>query len=409
MKENQAESAMSSQKPCIAFVIGSSQAYGAQKVGVGFARSIAARGYPVIVILPPKVEGDVPSIIPSMEVEGIKLFIEPGIQKGFAFSAVLRSSAIFRKYRPAVCVSFIQRGMRLSGPLCSLTGVPMVISIQNPAAASGSGWLRRLKLKYYGWVVSKVSKLNFCTSETLQKHLVDEFGVQSSRTRLLANGISVEALEGKIGLKRDQIRKEFDISETDFVFCFVGRLDYQKGIEFMIEALARVLPDRPQARLIVVGAPTNGSADSERYSKQLLEQVRNEGVEHRVAFAGWRNDAGDIIGESDCYLQASRFEGPAAPLPVLEAMVRSKPIIISDCSGFPPGFEQGREGFVTRVGDVDELAKRMREMIDLGSDDYDAMSSRSRELMLNEFDEDKIAGRFLDTLLNEVMASNVSG
>ncbi len=104
-----------------------------------------------------------------------------------------------------------------------------------------------------------------------------------------------------------------------------------------------------------------------------------------------------------------KFEGPAAPLPVIEAMVRSKPVIISNCSGDPPGFEQGREGYVTPVGDVAELTRRMTEMLTLTTEAYARMGEAVRQLAWREFDEEKIARSFLTTLSQEFSEKSDGG
>ncbi len=101
-------------------------------------------------------------------------------------------------------------------------------------------------------------------------------------------------------LTRKEKRLELDLKD-EFVIGFVGRLQYQKNPEYLIEIFNAICKKNPKAKLVIVG--TGKSETDIRImcnERKLLE---------RVLFLGQRDDVMSLMQAFDCFVMPSRFEG----------------------------------------------------------------------------------------------------
>jgi glycosyltransferase involved in cell wall biosynthesis len=133
------------------------------------------------------------------------------------------------------------------------------------------------------------------------------------------------------------------------VFCTVGRLVEAKGMDLLLEAVARV----PGFRLWMVG---------EGKQRPLLESlVEKFGIAGRVWMAGHRDDAVGLMGCADLFVVASRNEG--GPYTLAEALHMRVPAI-STRVGFAAEFLPDEA--LMEAKSVDELERGLRHaMADL--------------------------------------------
>src|SRR5262249_30085744 len=102
-----------------------------------------------------------------------------------------------------------------------------------------------------------------------------------------------------------------------------GRLDKQKGIDWLIEQSPQLFAELPNHDLLVVGT---GSLES-----KLRDRARRLKVAERIHFTGWRNDVPAILAASDLLVAPSRWEGMSNV--ILEAMAAGRPIVALDVEG----------------------------------------------------------------------------
>jgi glycosyltransferase involved in cell wall biosynthesis len=141
--------------------------------------------------------------------------------------------------------------------------------------------------------------------------------------------------------------------EGEEYLLFVGRLRIRKGVEILLEALARLCSRFPGLRLLVAGDGEQGpSLERRAASLQLTD---------RVDFLG-RSSAGEVrqlLGGARALVVPSIYEG--MPLVILEAMEASVPVIASRVSGIPEVVEDGVTGWLVPPENIDELARAVEE------------------------------------------------
>ncbi len=137
-----------------------------------------------------------------------------------------------------------------------------------------------------------------------------------------------------------------------------------KRIGDVIEIFHRVQKEIPSRLLMIGDGPERSTAEW---------QVRRLGLQNRVYFLGKQGNVQEKLGISDLMLLPSQLE--SFGLAALEAMACEVPTIATNAGGLPEVIEDGKNGFLAEVGDVDRMAgcaiellsdeTRLREMAKL--------------------------------------------
>ena len=118
---------------------------------------------------------------------------------------------------------------------------------------------------------------------------------------------------------RKAYRKEFQVEDRR-VIGHVGRFQYPKNHEFLIELFRAYARTDDKAVLMLVGDGEN---------RMNIEKVVGEyGLSDKVFFLGSRNDVNKILQMFDLFILPSRYEG--FPVTMVEAQASSLPCIVSD-------------------------------------------------------------------------------
>lgn len=152
-------------------------------------------------------------------------------------------------------------------------------------------------------------------SQLTKNLVVRRYGVPEQRVEVVYNGVDLEP--GQVGIA--------GIESRDKIVLYFGRITYQKGPEYFIQAAKRVLEVMPDVKFVVAG-----SGDQ---AKNMIEMAANLGIGHKVLFTGFLrgNDIKKVFSLADLYVMPSVSE-PFGIAP-LEAMSHNVPALISRSSG----------------------------------------------------------------------------
>lgn len=167
----------------------------------------------------------------------------------------------------------------------------------------------------------------------------------------------------------------------------VGRLVAQKGIDVLLDALAR--PGLGGMELDVVG--------DGKWRDALERQAAALGLAGRVRMHGWLDRAvlAEIYRSADAFVLPSRDEG--MPNVVLEAMASGLPVVASDVAGARDLVVEGQTGFLVPPEDPDALAAAL---IRLSTDAAvrACLGGRGRARVEENFSWHSAAAGFLDLI-----------
>lgn len=206
------------------------------------------------------------------------------------------------------------------------------------------GWVvDSAKLKLYTWLnlvsLKKYQKL-IAVSEATKKFMVDS-GVDKEKIVVIYNAIDTE-LWSRAAV-RSTLRSELGIAPASKIVGVVGRLRYEKDIPATLAVAQKVIAARPDTYFTVIG----DGPDRE----QAERSVREMGLEKRILFLGFRNDALNVYAALDLFVSTSLTEG--TPNTVLEAMAMEVPVIHTAVGGVPEMITDGYDGILIRPGDVE--------------------------------------------------------
>lgn len=179
-----------------------------------------------------------------------------------------------------------------------------------------------------------------------------------SKIRTLYNGINVKAFNPK---KEQQIsRQEVGLSEKDFVIVYSGRVNKDKGVTELIDAML-MLRDKPNIKLMIIGSTFFANAANEdEFVRSLKEKART--IEDRIIFTGFvsYSQMPNYLQLADIAALPSMWEEPFG-LTIVEAMAAGLPLITTKSGGIPEICE-GVATIVERDGIVNNLVSAIIDL-----------------------------------------------
>lgn len=177
-------------------------------------------------------------------------------------------------------------------------------------------------------------------SEFIRRLALAAYGLP---VRRIPNGIVLESVLPPLSARPHEVR-----------LLSVGRFNPQKNFPFLIDALARVT-DLKNWRLTMIG----DGAEMPR----VKEKIARHGLEDRVEFLGWLC-AGKVqaeMDECDVLLMPSLSEGLSVA--AVEALKSGLAILGSEIGGLTDLVDQGANGFLVPVNDLDVYAEKLRTLL----------------------------------------------
>ena len=190
-------------------------------------------------------------------------------------------------------------------------------------------------------------------------------------------------------ISRARLRAEFGFGSQDLVLLCVARFAPQKAHEVLIAALAQARQEAPVRLLLVGGDPFGDGVERARAVAQDLG-VEQDGT---CVFAGIRRDVPALMGASDGFAMASRWEGLG--LVFLEAMAAGLPVLSTTVSAIPEVVQDGITGQLVAADDAGALAQVMVEWA----------GDPQRRQVLGEAGRQRVNAEFgLDRMVEETLA-----
>jgi glycosyltransferase involved in cell wall biosynthesis len=195
-------------------------------------------------------------------------------------------------------------------------------------------------------------------SGSVRERLLRAGALDPERVLVLHHGLDLAGWP--VSPVREDVRRELGAGPQDVLFGMVGRVVGIKGHREFLSAARALAARAPSARFVIVGdqRPHEGRGGS--YLRLLQEEARGLGLEGRLVFAGWREDAAEVMRALDVLVQPSHEEAFGRTL--LEAMAAERPVIASRAGGMPEVVEDGQTGLLVPVRNPQALAEAMEAL-----------------------------------------------
>ncbi len=191
-------------------------------------------------------------------------------------------------------------------------------------------------------------------SQLTKNIIVKKYGIPASKVTVLHNAV----LDSSI------IKSKYEKKVPEKIVTFLGRITFQKGPEYFVEAAKKVIERDPNVRFVMAG-----SGD---LLNRMIDRVAELRMATRFHFTGFLkgDDVDHMYAISDVYVMPSVSE-PFGIAP-LEAVRHNTPVIISKQSGVA---EVLRNAIKVDFWDVDSMADAIFALLH-----YDGISRMFKEL-----------------------------
>lgn len=246
----------------------------------------------------------------------------------------------------------------------------------SPAGALPIFGRSKIIKKLYNWLVGNkiIQNASGYMAMTLsEKEFMEAYGVPSEKIVIISNGIDVScATENEV---MHSIKSRFPPS----YLLFLGRLNYIKGPDLLLQAFSQIAQKMPEYHLIYAG-PDGGMQD------QLMQSALSMGLEQRVHFLGYMtgSDKMAVYSAATLFVIPSRQE--AMSIVVLEAGVVAKPVLITDQCGFPE-LEEINGGHIAPAT-VEGLAEGINSLLQSGKNNLENMGNNLKKFVIANYSWD---------------------
>ncbi len=237
----------------------------------------------------------------------------------------------------------------LALPLAWLAGVPVRIATHHGII---EGFPRLLERLHSSLVNVGVASILVNVSRKVLEQAAAA-GIRREHMTVIPNGIPTTEANPN---QRVATRREFGLADDAVLVISVGRLVYQKGHEYLIQAMPAVVTRFPTVQVLICG---EGPLRS-----QLEIQIARLDLGAHVHLLGNRLDIARFLAAADIFVLPSRWEG--LPVALLEAMDAGLPVVATGVEGVEEVINKDSQGMLIAPEDARSLADSMIEF-DRGS------------------------------------------
>jgi len=254
----------------------------------------------------------------------------------FSPRTIVKIWRIIKRYKIDIICSNMEKELRLAGIAAQLAGVPIIPSREVDVPIKST----RINRFFYGRVASGLLVNSYATLNTL---LSSAPWLEQQRRYVVWKGIDPELFKP---VASTSLRDRFHFSPSDCLIGFVGRLDEQKGIPTLLEAMRIVVRDVPGARLVLAGEGN--------LRNHIVDFTRRHGLEEHIFLAGFCSDVPGFLNEIAFLVMPSYWEGFGYA--AVEAMAAHKAVIGTNVSSLPEIIDDGTTGILVTPRSAEHLA-----------------------------------------------------
>jgi len=225
--------------------------------------------------------------------------------------------------------------------------IPIVATIHATEAGRNSG-IHDETQRYINdteWMLTYEANEVIVNSNYMKCELQRNFGLPFEKINVIPNGVNLTMYSG--------IEKDFDFrrnyaADNEKIILYAGRLVYEKGVQYLIGAMPKILQNYHDAKLVIAGK--GGMID------ELKSQVEYLGLGNKVYFTGYMDHKSlcKLYKCADIAVFPSTYE--PFGIVALEGMLAGNPIVVSDIGGLNEIVEHGVNGMKSYAGNSNSIA-----------------------------------------------------
>lgn len=295
---------------------------------------------------------------------------------------ILELRRIYKKNQPDLIIHYTHKPNIFGGIAAKMLGLTSVAVITGLGYAFlRKGWINGMTRMLYAITKNFHKKVIFENEDDL--NLFVKEGLVNKDDGAYTKGCGVDTA---IYLPYPNGKEK-----KKMVFTFIGRLLYDKGILEFVKAAAKIKAKTDDVEFWVVGELDAGNPSMVK--KSILLDWIDEG---HIVYHGFLEDVRPTIAHSDCLVLPSYREG--MPRIILEGMSMAKPVITTNVAGCRQTVVDEFNGFLVEVKSVDSLALAIEKFIKLKPEKRTELGVNGRNMVINEFNSEKISKELYEIL-----------
>jgi len=193
-----------------------------------------------------------------------------------------------------------------------------------------------------------------CDSEVARDGL-QRLGVKLGRIRVIFKGVDTKQFSWQ--QRNEELRTQLRISGAPTIVS-IRNLEPIYNVEMLINAIPLVLKHTPEAKFVIAG-----DGKQRKYLENLAISL---GISNCIRFIGWipHSELPKYLASSDIYVSTSLSD--TSHISLQEAMACQLALVVTDIPANRAWMEDGENGFIVPINDIQMLADRIVYLISNG-------------------------------------------
>ncbi len=250
-------------------------------------------------------------------------------------------------------VDLIQSHLLGSNVYCSLAGLlsrtPVVATFHGSVDIGENERLKQLKFAAINAGADHV----IAVTDSLRDDLVERTHLKANSIKIIYNGIDTSGFQRP---RSRALRQKYGWSDEEIIVGSLGNIRPAKGYDILLRAAALLNKSEPSCRFVIAGQ----SKEKDSLYDELLALRKTLGLEDRVQFLGFVDDAPEFLAGLDMFLSSSISEG--LPLSAIQAMVAGVPVVATRCGGYERLITDRVNGWLVEVNNPGAIAEAIESL-----------------------------------------------
>lgn len=269
-----------------------------------------------------------------------------GMKSRFDWSTVQRIVEYAKETNADVLHAHTPRAAMIASFVAKRCNLPWVYHVHSPAARDSASAIVNHAKSWVEMVSLRSADHIITVSKSLRREMLAS-GHSRNKITAVANGVAEQ-------IPIDPTER---LGHRHWKLGMVALVRPRKGIEVLLEAIARLKGKKSRVTLEVIGG-----FETPEYESSIRGLIHTLDLEGTVNLRGFTKDVPAVMRTLDAMVLPSLF-GEGMPMVVLEALACGVPVIATRVEGTPEVIRHGREGLLARPQDADSLSQAIQVFI----------------------------------------------
>jgi lipopolysaccharide/colanic/teichoic acid biosynthesis glycosyltransferase len=297
----------------------------------------------------------------NQQVKTVSIEMSRKITPLLDINSIFRLFISFIKERPLIVHTHTPKAGFLGMAAASIADVPIKLHTVAGLPLMEAKGIKRFVLEKVELITYWFADRVYPNSNNLKQFILERNLCLEKKLKVIgygsSNGINTAYFcpSAELSKKATHIRKYFGIAEEEIVFCFIGRIVKDKGIDELLIAFENISKVY-RVKLLLIGNYEEELDPISEASKNIIKNNVN------IINCGWQEDVRPYLAASDILVFPSYREGfPNVPM---QAGAMGLPCIVTNINGCNEIIEDGKNGLIVEPKNAKQLEEAMLKLIE---------------------------------------------